>query len=147
VYSGDRVYSRDRAAPGDRAHRAHIVDETDAFMLCGATLAFVICSLAWWLCSLCVALCERNRRNRRRQCLFDLGDEELFAAWSPHTRQKDASAKREKDKQVTLFQAMKDWEAEHGNISEFDASKVNVMSIHEPVALNVSSAESKYHKM
>ena len=42
---------------------------------------------------------------------------------------------------------MKDWEAKHGDISQFDASKVDVMSIHEQVALNVSSAESKYHKM
>jgi hypothetical protein len=83
VYIGDRVYSR---APADRVHRAHNVDATDAFMLCGAAMAFVCCSLAWWLCSLCVALCERNRRNRRRQCLFDLCDEELFAARSPHTR-------------------------------------------------------------
>jgi hypothetical protein len=33
------------------------------------------------------------------------------------------------------------------DISQFDASKVDVMSIHEQVALNVSSAESKYHKM
>ncbi len=41
---------------------------------------------------------------------------------------------------------MKDWEAKHGNISQFDASKVDVMSIHEQVALNVSSVESKYHK-
>jgi hypothetical protein len=61
--------------------------------------------------------------------------------------QKDAAEKREKDKQVSLFQAMKDWEAKHGNISQFDASKVDVMSIHEQVALNVSSVESKYHKM
>jgi hypothetical protein len=37
--------------------------------------------------------------------------------------QKDASAKREKDKQVSLFQAMKDWAAKHGDISQFDASK------------------------
>jgi hypothetical protein len=41
-------------------------------------LAFVTCWLAWWLCSLCLALFERNRRNRRRQCLFELGDEEPF---------------------------------------------------------------------
>jgi hypothetical protein len=78
VYSGvpgDRVYSRDRAAPGDRVHR---VDATDAFMLCGAALAFVCGSMAWWLCSLCVALCERNLRNRRKQCLFELSDEDLF---------------------------------------------------------------------
>ena len=61
--------------------------------------------------------------------------------------QKVAAEKREKDKQVSLFQAMKDWEAEHGNISEFDASKVNVMSIHEQVALSVSAVESKYHEM
>ena len=61
--------------------------------------------------------------------------------------QKDAAEKREKDKQASLFQAMKDWEAKHGDISQFDASKVDVMSIHEQVALNVSSAESKYHKM
>ena len=33
------------------------------------------------------------------------------------------------------------------DISQFDASKVDVMSIHEQAALNVSSAESKYHKM
>ena len=46
-----------------------------------------------------------------------------------------------------MIQAMKDWEAKHGDISQFDASKVDVMSIHEQVALNVSSAESKYHKM
>ena len=61
--------------------------------------------------------------------------------------QKDAAEKREKDKQVSLFEAMKDWEAKHGDISQFDASKVDIMSIHEQVALNVSSAESKYHKM
>jgi Holliday junction resolvase-like predicted endonuclease len=61
--------------------------------------------------------------------------------------QKDAAEKREKDKQASLFQAMKDWEAKHGDISQFDASKVDVMSIHEQAALNVSSAESKYHKM
>ena len=61
--------------------------------------------------------------------------------------QKDATEKREKDKQVSLFQAMKDWEAQHCNISQFDVSKVDVMSIHEQAALNVSSAESKYHKM
>ena len=61
--------------------------------------------------------------------------------------QKDAAEKREKDKQASLFQAMKDWEAQHGDISQFDASKVDVMSIHEQAALNVSSAESKYHKM
>jgi hypothetical protein len=42
---------------------------------------------------------------------------------------------------------MKDWEAKHCDISQFDASKVDVMSIHEQVALNVSSAESKYQKM
>jgi hypothetical protein len=42
---------------------------------------------------------------------------------------------------------MKDWEAEHGNISEFDDSKVNVMSIHEQVSLSVSAVESKYHEM
>ena len=61
--------------------------------------------------------------------------------------QKDAAEKHEKDKQASLFQAMKDWEAKHGDISQFDASKVDIMSIHEQVALNVSSAESKYHKM
>ena len=68
-------------------------------------------------------------------------------ALSAKKAQKDAAEKREKDKQVSLFQAMKDWEAKHGDISQFDASKVDVMSIHEQAALNVSSAESKYHKM
>jgi hypothetical protein len=49
--------------------------------------------------------------------------------------QKVAAEKREKDKQVSLFQAtrMKDWKAEYGNISSFDDSKVNVMLIHEQV--------------
>jgi hypothetical protein len=49
VYSGERVYGR---VPGDiahSAHRAHSVDATDAFVLGGAMVAFVMCWLAWWL--------------------------------------------------------------------------------------------------
>jgi hypothetical protein len=84
VYSGGRGYSRVAAGRGSSAHRGHrshsaqSLDATDAFELGGAMLAFVTCWLAWWLCSLCLALFERNRRNRRRQCLFELGDEEPF---------------------------------------------------------------------
>jgi hypothetical protein len=82
VYSGGRGYSRVAAGRGSSAHRshsAHSLDATDAFVLVGAALAFVTCWLAWWLCSLCVALFERNRRNRRRQqFLWDLSDEDLF---------------------------------------------------------------------
>ena len=32
-------------------------------------------------------------------------------------------------------------------VREFDASKVDVMSMHEQVALSASSFESKYHEM
>jgi hypothetical protein len=80
MHGGDGVYSGrgySRVAAG-RGHSAHSLDATDAFVVGGAALAFVTCWLAWWLCSLCVALFERNRRNRRRQCLFELGDEEPF---------------------------------------------------------------------
>jgi hypothetical protein len=41
--------------------------------------------------------------------------------------------RRGKDKQVTLFQAIKEWEAENGNISSFDDSKFNITLIHEQV--------------
>jgi hypothetical protein len=81
VYSGGRGYSRVAAGRGSSAHRSHSAqsfDATDAFELGGAMLAFVTCWLAWWLCSLCLALFERNRRNRRSTCLFELGDEEPF---------------------------------------------------------------------
>jgi hypothetical protein len=60
---------------------------------------------------------------------------------------KDAQAKRDKDKQQALFDAMTAWQSKHGSLEGFDALKVDIISVLEPAARGVSEAESKYHEM
>ena len=60
---------------------------------------------------------------------------------------KDAQAKRDKDKQQALFDAMKALEAKNVSLDGFDPLKVDIISVHEKETRGVSQAESKYHEM
>ena len=51
---------------------------------------------------------------------------------------KDAQAKRDKDKQQALFDAMKAWESKHGSLEGFDALKVDIIAVLESAARGVS---------
>jgi hypothetical protein len=70
---------------------------------------------------------------------LDLLRRSYFHLWDKIILVGTIGRRTQENAQMLVFQ--------HGNISQFDASKVDVMSIHEQVALNVSSAESKHHKM
>ncbi len=52
-----------------------------------------------------------------------------------------------KDKQQSLLDAMKAWEAKNGSLDGFDRLTVDIISVHEQAARGVSQAESKYHEM
>ena len=67
--------------------------------------------------------------------------------WLENEKNALPQAKRDKDKQQALFDAMKAWESKNGSLDGFDSLKVDIFSVHEQAARGVSQAESKFHEM